>query len=98
MPVKNDPQVLCRTCDKRMGRLTWMTQKECDNPNCKCPEVQKLIQATKNVISKAQGYHMALEVKRGAVPHGYDANTTQGQYVIPMPDVKLMIVTPTKRK
>lgn len=88
----------CNQCQEHMPRLEWMTRKECDNPNCKCPEVQKLIKATQDAIQKAQKPRTTVEVHRGSVPHGYDADAANGQYVIPMPDVKVITVTPVRKK
>lgn len=92
MAAKRDPQILCKGCDQHMGRLEWMSKKTCDNPNCKCPEVQKLIQQTNAVITKAQqSSYNVISINRGGVPHGYDA--TVDQVVINVPDVKVITIT-----
>lgn len=91
-------KVLCKQCDTQMERLDWLTKKSCDNPNCKCPEVQKLIKATQDVIVKAQGNRTIVNVHRGPIPHGYNAEAPNGQYVIPMPDVKLITITPVAKR
>jgi hypothetical protein len=91
-------KVRCNLCQETMERLDWMTKTHCENPNCRCPEVQKLIQATQAVIVKAQGNRTIVNVQRGPVPHGYNAEAANGQYVIGMPDVKVITVTPIKRK
>lgn len=92
-------KVLCKECQVWMPRIDWLTNKTCDNPNCKCPEVQKLIQQTQQVINKASGGKVVdINIHRGAVPHGYNKDAPNGQYVIDVPDVKVIYINPIKRK
>src|ERR1700677_2019734 len=49
----NDIRIKCKECQMWFMRVDWMANKDCDNPNCRCPEVQKLRQAANDVIEKA---------------------------------------------
>lgn len=93
-----DPRITCKQCKTVMTRLEWMTNKSCEQPDCKCPEVQKLVQATQQVINKAAGRQPAAfsYVHRGAVPHGYKEGPDL--YWLACPDVKVITVTPHIRK
>src|SRR5579864_2577886 len=51
--MTNDIRIKCRECSKHFKRLEWMQNKECENPNCRCPEVQKLRDAANEAIDKA---------------------------------------------
>ncbi len=91
--------ILCKLCDKRFDRLEWMKNKECDNPNCRCPEVQKLKKVTQQVINKASESSEAAvngnvqAMHRGTVPTGYKADTPQ--YMVDVPDVLVVdIIVP----
>jgi hypothetical protein len=75
-----------------------MTNKECDNPNCRCPEVKKSMQAANDVIEKASESSKAniINIKRGSItPTGYVADVSQ--YMIDVPDVMVIDVIVPKQ-
>lgn len=91
-------RVKCRECKVWFPRLEWMTNKECDNPNCTCPEVRKLRQATNDVINKAKESSKIniVNVKRATIsPTGYEEETPQ--YMIDVPDVMVIDVIVPKQ-
>lgn len=92
MPAK--AKIQCKECKDWMPMTEWMDKTHCENPNCKCPEVQKLIKATQEVINKAQTGSNSISVNRASVPHGYDDTAANDQYVIDVPDVKVIWITP----
>lgn len=87
----------CRACKVWFARLDWMTNKECDNPNCTCPEVRKLRQTTNEVINKAKESSKTnvVNVKRATLPTGYDEETPQ--YMVDVPDVMVIDVIVPKQ-
>lgn len=94
----SNPLITCRQCDCKMSRMEWLTNTTCPQPNCKCPEVQKLVKATQVAIQNARdGVNVTPAamsyVHRGPVPHGYKDGIDQ--YYIKVPDVKVITVTPT---
>jgi hypothetical protein len=88
--ANNDDKVIirCNQCQERFSRLEWMTNKNCDNPNCSCPEVKKVAaqatQAINNAKSRA-GFQMAKIV----VPLPTQMKADVEQYYI---DVEPMVV------
>jgi hypothetical protein len=87
----SDIRIKCRECSKHFKRLEWMQNKECENPNCRCPEVQKLRDAANEAIDKAKDTSRVniINIKRAAVaPTGYDAETKQ--YMVDVPDVMVI--------
>lgn len=90
-------RVKCRECKVWFPRLEWMTNKECNNPNCSCPEVRKLREAANDVINKAKQSSRTniVNTKRGTVPTGYDEPTPQ--YMVDVPDVLVIDVIVPKQ-
>lgn len=88
--------IMCKLCDKRFERLEWMKNKDCDNPNCRCPEIQKLKQITNQVIDKASRSSSAANIqsiKRNTLPTGYEEKVNQ--YMVDVPDVMVVdIIVP----
>lgn len=97
-------KITCKICKTRFDRLDWMTKKDCENPNCRCPEVVKLRQTTNDVINKAkESSGNQQRITRTTVPTGYDADTKQ--YMMDVPDVLVVDIlvpyrnqNPRKRK
>lgn len=91
----NNSRVKCRECGIWFPRLEWMKNKECDNPNCRCPEVQKLRKAANDVIEKAQtqaGINV-INTSRATIPTGYVKEEQQN--MIDVPDVMVVdIIVP----
>lgn len=88
-------KLTCKECHVTMDRLTWMSNKSCENPNCKCPEVQKLRQTTQDVINKASraAATNVQSIKRNTVPTGYSEDVDQ--YMVDIPDVMVVdIIVP----
>lgn len=86
-------KLTCKVCNVTMDRLTWMSNRSCENPNCKCPEVQKLRRQAQEVINKARGPVNIQSVKRNTVPTGYDEAVDQ--YMVDIPDVMVVdIIVP----
>lgn len=83
-------KLTCKECHTTMDRLTWMTTRACENPNCKCPEVVKLRQQTQEIINKAKGPVNVQSIKRNTVPTGY--NEDVHQYMVDIPDVMVIDV------
>lgn len=92
-------RVKCRECKVWFPRLDWMTNKECNNPNCSCPEVKKLRNAANDVINKAKESSRIttniINVKRGTIPTGYEEETPQ--YMVDVPDVMVIDVIVPKQ-
>lgn len=89
--MTNDIRIKCRECSKHFKRLEWMQNKECENPNCRCPEVQKLRDAANDAISKASDSSRfnVINIKRSTIdPTGYDEKTAQ--YMVDVPDVMVI--------
>jgi hypothetical protein len=87
----NDIRIKCKDCQTWFMRVDWMTNKECDNPNCRCPEVKKSMQAANDVIEKASESSKAniINIKRGSItPTGYVADIPQ--YMCDVPDVMVI--------
>ena len=96
--TSNDIRIKCRECSRRFERLKWMANKECDNPNCRCPEVKKVRDAANEAITKASDSSRVniINVKRAAVtPTGYDEGTPQ--YMCDVPDVMVIDVIVPKQ-
>lgn len=90
-PSMTDIRIKCKECQTWFMRVDWMSNKECDNPNCRCPEVQKLKQAANDVIEKASESSKVniINIKRGPItPTGYIAENSQ--YMMDIPDVMVI--------
>jgi hypothetical protein len=86
-------RVHCKACKVWMPRLEWMTKKECDNPNCTCPEVKKMVKRAAEVIDKARGSSRnSIQISTSFVPD--NNNEVVDQYFIEVPKVMTMIITP----
>ena len=93
MTTESKAMIRCKPCDRTMTRLDWMKNKTCDNPNCRCPEVQKVAAQVTKVIDKAKqqaGYSTAKIVT--PIPTQYDGT---GQYYM---DVEPLVVYEISRK
>jgi len=91
--MANDIRIKCRECDVWFQRLEWMRNKECDNPNCRCPEVAKVRATAIKAIEKAKESSKTniINIKRNPIsPTGYDAETAQ--YMCDVPDVMVVDV------
>jgi hypothetical protein len=91
-------KVQCKECKVWWPRLDWMQNKECDNPNCRCPEVMKLRQLTQDVIEKAQEsskQNHIIAKQSDIFPTGYDE--TKDQYMIDVPPVMVIDVIVPKQ-
>lgn len=89
--MTNDIRIKCRECSKHFKRLEWMQNKECENPNCRCPEVQKLRDAANDAINKASDSSRfnVINIKRATIdPTGYDEKVDQ--YMVDVPDVMVI--------
>lgn len=90
-------QITCKVCKKQFKAIDWLSNKQCAEPNCQAPEVQKLVQQAQSVIDKASdGNKVMTTIERGPVPHGFQAG--KAQTVLTVPDVKLITVYPRKKK
>jgi hypothetical protein len=100
-PTMNDIRIKCKECQMWFMRVDWMANKNCDNPNCRCPEVNKVRQAANQAIQKASESSKinVVNIKRGPVlPTGYNEKTNQ--YMRDVADVMTieMIVPKNRRK
>lgn len=87
----NDIRIRCKECEQWFMRLDWMANKNCDNPNCRCPEVQRVRQAANEVINKASESSKVniINIKRGPItPTGYTVDVPQ--YMVDVPDVMVI--------
>lgn len=79
-------RITCRECKRVFDdRLEWMTNKVCENPNCRCPEVQRAMNMTTNAIEKAKTKPYIHIVKQSPVKEDIDGKVSQ--YYIEVPDV-----------
>lgn len=100
-----NPIILCKPCNRKMTRLNWMSNTACDNPDCRCPEVQKAMKATQVAIKRAQSRVGGEEVARLAnvistksmpVPNGRDDSIHQ--LYIDIPQVITIDISPKRKK
>ena len=88
----------CKECDVWFPRLAWMKNTNCDNPNCKCPEVKKLRDQANQVINKAMESSRVnvVNINRSFIdPTGYEEQTPQ--YMVDTPDVMVIDVIVPKQ-
>lgn len=79
-------------CKKCQTRVEWLTKRDCENPECTCPEVQKLRKVTQEVIEKAQqtAAQNVQQIRRNTPPTGYLEDVPQ--YMVDVPDVMVIDV------
>lgn len=75
-------------CNTRFtDAMAFMVHKKCDNPNCKCPEVQKIIQMTNTAIDKARRPNVIKMAKVGCTNDTQDLSESKANVYWEFPDI-----------
>lgn len=99
MRVNRGPKVHCKMCDKDFSRIDWLKNKDCDNPNCSCPEVKRAMRAANDAIKKAQDTSRnEISINEYEIPDNYDEDLGRNQLMVDCLPVMVINITPSKRK
>lgn len=95
--MTNDVVIKCKQCEKKFSRLEWMTNKNCDNPNCSCPEVKKVAAQANTAIQVAK-QKAGFNVTKKIIPIPTQCDSTKDQYFIEVEPLIMYEIHKAKKK